>query len=408
MPTRTWAGPDNIAPFAKVEASAVFSDDYSADGVHDGRIAINNLGEWASNSGMNIWGGINYPWVQLNWEQPQLIDKVILYDRASLESHTGGGKLLFSDGSSVMVTTIPNDGAGKVVEFPARRVTSVRFVVTDGHGPNLGLSEMEVYPARESLTLPVELVDPYIETNARPVLLFVTGSRPFGMISAAPMTRNKNQMGGGYNYNSTEILSFPQVHNWTLSGIEFMPTTGGVDPTGWQPGWKSEFSHDSEIVQPGYHRVFLDRYRSWVEQTCTDRVSLYRITYTEDAEADLLINLGGYVATSTMTGATARKVSDTEVEGSIKSVGRLWGGPPSIKIYFVARFEKPFEKISCWDGDRRNEDFRQLQCDTLPPTKRPGYRRPHGRCCRPVYGVCGRNVAGQVRRLLHERRECPQ
>ena len=368
------SGPDNIAPAARAEASAVFSGAYSADGVNDGRIAISDQGEWASNSRMNIWGGVNYPWIQLSWDEPQLIDKVILYDRASLETHTGGGKLVFSDGGSVIVTTIPNDGTAKVVKFPVRCVTSVRFVVTDGHGPNLGLSEMEVYPARAGLSEPVELVDPYIETTRGRYFFFVTGSRPFGMISAAPMTRNKNQMGGGYNFNSTEILSFPQVHAWTLSGIEFMPTTGGVDPTDWQPGWKSEFSHDSEIVQPGYHRVFLDRYKSWIEQTCTDRSSIYRITYTEDAEADLLINLGGYVATSTMTGATARRVSDTEIEGSIESVGRLWGGPPSIKIFFVARFQKPFEKISSWNGDRRTEDFRTMQCDSLPPARHTGYR----------------------------------
>ena len=46
------------------------------------------------------------------------------------------------------------------------------------------------------------------------------------MISAAPLTRNKNQYGGGYNYNSTEVLGFPQIHDWMLSGVTLMPTTG--------------------------------------------------------------------------------------------------------------------------------------------------------------------------------------
>ena len=128
----------------------------------------------------------------------------------------------------------------------------------------MGLSEIEVFPSTEGELDPVSMVDPYIETTRGRYFFFVTGSRPFGMISSAPLTRNKNQMGGGYNYNSTEILSFPQIHAWMLSGLELMPTTGEVDPSRWHDGWKSEFSHKSEIVQPGYHRVFLDKYHTWV------------------------------------------------------------------------------------------------------------------------------------------------
>ena len=45
------------------------------------------------------------------------------------------------------------------------------------------------------------------------------------------MTRNRNQFGGGYNYNSTEVLGFPQIHCWVLAGLTLMPTTGNVDPT---------------------------------------------------------------------------------------------------------------------------------------------------------------------------------
>ena len=50
------------------------------------------------------------------------------------------------------------------------------------------------------------------------------------MIGAAPLTRNKNQYGGGYNYNSTDVLGFPQIHCWMLSGLSLMPTTGNVNP----------------------------------------------------------------------------------------------------------------------------------------------------------------------------------
>jgi predicted alpha-1,2-mannosidase len=359
------AGSNNIALQAIISASAYAGDQYSPAKAADGLIGIQGAGEWASDSYENFWGGINYPWIQLDWPDARLIDKIILYDRVTLSSHTAGGTLFFSDGSELSVQLIPNDGSARVVEFPAKKVTWVRFDVTDGSGNNLGLSEIEVFPSQEGDLDPVSLVDPYIETTRGRYFFFITGARPFGMIGSAPLTRNKNQMGGGYNYNSTEILSFPQIHAWMLSGVEFMPTTGDVDPSLWHNGWKSAFSHSSEVVQPGYHRVFLDRYKTWVEQTATGRVSLYRMRFTEDAGAGMLINLGGYVATSTMTGAEVRKVSDTEIEGSFNSVGRLWGGPLSVKIFFVARFDKPMERLDSWNDEHKAFNVSTLVADSV-------------------------------------------
>jgi len=365
------AGPGNIASLAKVSASAELNSDYSANKVIDGLIRISDIGEWASNSKVNFWGGVNYPWIQLNWDESQLIDKVVFYDRVSLDSHLAGGTLQFSDGTELSVNLIANDGRACVVKFPAKKVEWIRFLVTDGIGDNLGLSEIEVFPSTAGELDPVSMVDPYIETTRGRYFFFVTGSRPFGMISSAPMTRNKNQMGGGYNYNSTEILSFPQVHGWMLSGVELMPTTGLINTSLWHDGWKSEFSHNSEIVQPGYHRVFLDKYKTWVEQTCTDRVSFYRMRYTEDAAANVLVNLGGYVSTSSMTGANVKKVSNTEFEGSFNSVGRLWGGATSIKFFFVVRFDKPMKRLDSWEGELKQANIEGLEAENKSTPRRP-------------------------------------
>ncbi len=369
-----YAGPDNIAPLAKVSASAALNSDYSAKNVIDGLIRISEIGEWASDSKTNFWGGVNYPWIQMDWKENQLIDKIVFYDRVSLKTHLAGGTLQFSDGSELSVNLIPNDGSARVVEFPAKEIKWFRFVVSDGTGDYMGLSEIEVFPATEGELDPVSLVDPYIETTRGRYFFFVTGSRPFGMISSAPLTRNKNQMGGGYNYNSTEILSFPQIHAWMLSGVEFMPTTGEVNPSLWHDGWKSEFSHNSEIVQPGYHRVFLDKYLTWVEQTATDRVSFYRVKYTEDMAANILVNLGGYVSTSTMTGAWVKKVSDTKIEGSFNSVGRLWGGPTNVKIFFVLQFDQPMDRLDNWIGEKKQTNINSLEAtDESTPRRKEGW-----------------------------------
>ena len=355
------AGPGNIAGSAKVTASARLGNDFAESNVNDGLVHFTNLGEWASDSKMNFWGGIDYPWVQLNWDSPQTINKVILYDRPNLETHTAGGTLFFSDGSTISVTAIDNNGVPKTIEFPDKIIEWIKFQVTDGNGDNLGLSEIEVFPAPKNYEDYVSWVDPYIETTRGRYFYFVTGSRPFGMISAAPMTRNKNQMGGGYNYNSTEILGFPQVHGWMLSGIDLMPTTGEVDPSKGEQHWKSKFLHDDEIVQPGYHKVFLQDYKIWVEQTATDRVSFYRFSYTEDTLAKILVNLGGYLGTTTMTDAKVAKVSDTEIEGSVNTTGRLWGGPDNVRIYFVAEFDKEFKNLNGWVDQKKYTNITDLE-----------------------------------------------
>ena len=114
------------------------------------------------------------------------------------------------------------------------------------------------------------------------------------MICAAPLTRNKNQNGGSYNYNESEILEFSQIHSWMISGIGIMPALSTTDPTLGLDNWKSKYSHDDEIVQPGYHRVYLRDPKTWVEFTATERVCFYRFRYTQDMSARLIVNLGGY------------------------------------------------------------------------------------------------------------------
>ena len=279
------------------------------------------------------------------------INKIVLFDRPELITHLSGGRFHFSDGSRIDVFQIPNDGSPKVVNFPTKKVAWIRFIAMDGDGEHLGLSEMQVFPAPKEYSDYVSWVDPYIETTRGRYFFFVTGSQPYGMISAAPLTRNKNQQGGGYNYNSEEVLGFPQIHGWMLSGLDMMPTTGIINPTLGEQKWKSKFSHDDEIVQPGYHKMYLKDYGIWLEQTAGQRVSFYKFTYTKDNVSSILLNLGGYVSTSTMTDAVVHKADDYTIEGEFNTVGRLWGGPDKVKFYFVAKFDKPFEQMDAWSDN---------------------------------------------------------
>ncbi len=356
------AMPHNVAQRAKVTASSVLDEQHGAQLVNDGTIRIPGHGEWVAQTKTDMRSRVYpYPWIQLDWDQPISIQKVLIYDRPDLKSHSAAGTLLFSDGSKVEVNTIPNDGSPKVVEFTPRSTQWIRFQVTDGEGVDLGLSEIEVFPASDSYEDYVSWVDPFIETAKGRYFFFVTGSLPFGMVSAAPLTRNINQGGGGYNYNSTQILGFPQIHNWMISGVNLMPVSGEVDVRGGDRAWRSSFSHDGEIAQPGYHRLFLEDYKIWVEQTVTERVGMYRLTYAEDGLAQLLLNLGGHLSNCTILNAHVTKQGTQEISGYFDTAGRVWGGVDVAKVYFVLQFQQPLQQMNGWVKDELLDNINEFQ-----------------------------------------------
>ncbi len=357
------ARPTSIAHLARVTASSMENGKFEATNITDGIIAVHGHGCWKTND--------KNAWIQLNWDKNQLINKIVIYNYPEVENRVKSGRLEFSDGSSIDVQ-LPNDGTAKAFEFEEKDIDGFRFVIDGRVNNTKGLSEIEVFSSPNQYKEPVEWVDPYIETNKGRFFFFITGSRPYGMISAAPMTKNSNTGGGegdadggGYAYNDKEILGFPQIHSWTLSGINMMPTLANIDPTKGENEWKSSFKHDDEIVQPGYHRVFLPESNTWVEQTSTDRVSFYRFCWTKDTEAQILFSLGQLLGNSRMTDAKIKKNSYTEFEGSISSVDRAYGvGPKDIKIFFVVRLDKPWKSLGGWNGRKRYQDITTLEEDT--------------------------------------------
>ncbi len=131
---------ENLASLAIANGSG--KDQSSAiDGVRQ----QDGTGEWVGGSPNAWYGWISYPKLELKWKTPQQINKVVLYDRPTIEEHMAAGVLKFSDNSEVHVFAIPNDGSAKTVVFEPRAVTSMTLEVVDGIGTNIGLSELEVY-----------------------------------------------------------------------------------------------------------------------------------------------------------------------------------------------------------------------------------------------------------------------
>ena len=113
-------------------------------------------------------------------------------------------------------------------------------------------------------------VNPFIGTGGHGHT-FPGATMPFGMVQLSPDTRIDNWDGSsGYHYSDDIIYGFSHTH---LSGtgipdgcdILFMPTIGEpysypyTDPPPGRDRYASKFSHLSEVAQPGYYSVKLDR-----------------------------------------------------------------------------------------------------------------------------------------------------
>lgn len=138
--------PGDWAVFASPSAVTVSSQNTAlgqlgskaVDGIIDGNPG-DGTKEWAT------MGELAGAWIQLTGNRPATIAQVILHDRPNLTDHILGGTLSFSDGSTVPVGALPNDGTGLTVSFPTRSVMWIRFTITSAVGQNTGLSELELF-----------------------------------------------------------------------------------------------------------------------------------------------------------------------------------------------------------------------------------------------------------------------
>jgi putative alpha-1,2-mannosidase len=198
---------------------------------------------------------------------------------------------------------------------------------------------------------PAEWVNPLIDSANRRFFFFSSACRPFGMVNLSPDTAaGGGAWEAGYRYDNHTICWFSHIHGWQISGIPVLPTTGPMRGHEGVGVYKSSFSHDHETVQPGYHQVALSDYSINAELTATDRVGFHRYTFPKTKDAHILFDLTTTIGPSDITDASIEKVSDTELAGFVEN-GPTRRRPKSLKIYFVAQFDRPIENLGGWrDG----------------------------------------------------------
>ena len=161
---------------------------------------------------------------------------------------------------------------------------------------------------------PVDYVEPRVDTKNSRWIFFSSACRPFGMVSLSPDTSLANDWGAGYIYDIPEIRCFSHIHGWQLFGIPVMPIRELIPGDHLLEANKAAFSHDDEVVRPGYHKIHLPDRGITAELTSTMRVGLHRYTNAQKLLIDLKAPLG---KENQILTCAATRTGPREIEGSL-------------------------------------------------------------------------------------------
>uniref|UniRef100_UPI004047936C GH92 family glycosyl hydrolase n=1 Tax=Mariniflexile sp. TaxID=1979402 RepID=UPI004047936C len=195
---------------------------------------------------------------------------------------------------------------------------------------------------------------------------FPGAATPFGLVQLSPDTVSDGDNGSGYSYEHPTIEGFSFTHmsgvGWfgDLGNFLVTPTVGKLQTNRGIPdypegGYRSRFSHETEITKAGYYAVTLDDYKVRTELTAAPRAGIIRFAYPESDSSRIQIDLSRRVG-GTSTEQYIKIVNENTIEGWMKCPpeGGGWGagqGNADYVVYFYCQFSKPLKDYGIWSAD---------------------------------------------------------
>ncbi|MEJ6792220.1 MAG: GH92 family glycosyl hydrolase [Lacinutrix sp.] len=191
----------------------------------------------------------------------------------------------------------------------------------------------------------ISYVNPFIGTGGHGHT-YPGATMPFGMMQLSPDTRLDGWDGcSGYHYSDDEIYGFSHTH---LSGtgvsdygdILIMPTKESIFNNGadGEKGYKSKFSHDNEVAEPGFYKVHLDDTDIDVELTVSKRSGVHKYEYSSSENQYAIVDL---IHRDKVLDAKIEKISETEIVGYRFS--DAWAKDQ--RLFFVIKTSHPFKDV---------------------------------------------------------------
>ncbi|MBK8951716.1 MAG: GH92 family glycosyl hydrolase [Chitinophagaceae bacterium] len=184
---------------------------------------------------------------------------------------------------------------------------------------------------------------------------------PFGSVQLSPDTDtipyaiNGNYTGtvykycAGYQYDDPTIAGFSHTHfsgtgHSDLGDFLIMPTAGKLQlnpGTAAEPeaGYRSAYSHSTEVAEPNYYKVLLEDHNILAELTATTRTGMHQYTFPAVDSAHIIFDLthGIYNYDGKNVWTFIRLENDTLLTGYKQTNG--WARTRT--VYFAMSFSKP-------------------------------------------------------------------
>lgn len=197
---------------------------------------------------------------------------------------------------------------------------------------------------------------------------------PFGAVQLSPDTDEQpHNIGGkynrdaykycaGYNYDDATIYGFSHTHfsgtgHSDLGDFLIMPTVGelNLEPgTKENPksGFRSAFSHSTEVAEPNYYKVLLEDDQILAEMTATTRVGFHQYTFPESDNAHIILDLmhGIYNYDDKNVWTFVRVENDHTIVGYRQTNG--WARTRT--VYFAMTFSKPFKNYGFKNYEKKD------------------------------------------------------
>jgi predicted alpha-1,2-mannosidase len=206
---------------------------------------------------------------------------------------------------------------------------------------------------------------------------FPGAATPFGLVQLSPDTYTGGDNGSGYSYEHQTMEGFSFTHmsgvGWygDLGNFLVTPATGKLYTNRGVPqdpdnGYRSRFSHDTEVTKAGYYAVTLSDYGIHTELTAAPRAGIIRFTFPQHDLSRIQIDLSRRVG-GTSTSQYIKVIDDHTIAGWMvcPPEGGGWGsgaGKADYTVYFYCQFSKPLLDFGVWsadipEGNRKMEDI---------------------------------------------------
>jgi len=226
-------------------------------------------------------------------------------------------------------------------------------------------------------------VNPFIGTGGFPS--YTSGDNipgptmPFGMVRLSPDTRfflgkdffeESTVSNAGYYYADNHIMGFSHtrlIGTGAYEGGHFRvyPATGENSRKKYLDGKYHRFSHKNETAFPGYYAVNFTQSGILAELTATERAGVHRYTFTKEENPHILIDVSSSLGKGKTTEGEVHVSESREITGAIRSFGNFASRYGGLKVYFAARFNKPFSSFTIWNDKEIFRDKSSLKADTL-------------------------------------------